>query len=158
MLVYFSRILVIRSHFSTKICAKSKPLQTSIRIDHGLSCSSLIREFGQTPNLKMGRWCKWKKSQFESRNFLKSIQRLRLSCLRALLWRCTESWSRNLQNLSNRPLLFIALSVLAVNTGGLVFMLALSYVPTIIAAILIYGLLICAGIASAMRDYQGPAS
>jgi hypothetical protein len=74
-----------------------------------------------------------------------------------LLQRCLQctagSCYRAIKQFSDLPLLFITLSVLATTTGGLVFILLLAELPRIVAAMLVFIMLILTGIASATREY-----
>ena len=76
-----------------------------------------------------------------------------MCCLLAHCLQRIAECSRVLENLSNLPLLFIAVSVLATTTGGLAFILLISHLPGLVAAILVYMMLILAGVASAIREY-----
>ena len=71
-----------------------------------------------------------------------------VACLRLI-----DFWSKAIQYLSDLPLLFITISVLATTTGGLAFILLIMHLPRIVAAAFIYAVLIIAGLASAVREY-----
>ncbi len=64
-----------------------------------------------------------------------------------------RSCCRAIENLSNLPLLFIALGALAATTGGLTFFLLIAQLPNIVAAFLVFVVLILAALASAKREY-----
>jgi hypothetical protein len=67
---------------------------------------------------------------------------------------CTvRSCCRAIECLSDLPLLLITLGGLAATTGGLTFFLLIAQLPNLVAAFLVFVVLVLAALASAKREY-----